>query len=421
MPSSISERLKALGVRIGAQEVKPSPTPTSSDPELEKTLGGRLVETHHGEAFIVEQRHPIGERYGQTQLLLSEPLDVLADWAGDPRLRDVPAEGFSFLDTETTGLSGGTGTYAFLIGVGRFIGAEFVLQQLFMRDPSDEIAQIAALEAFLAPVQALVTFNGKSFDAPLLNTRFLMQGLISPLPALAHVDLLHLARRLWRDRLPSRALGDLEVQILGSLRSGEDIPGWMIPEIYFNFLRDHDPAPLQSVLYHNAMDVLSLVALLNHTAGLLNDPFERGGRYGVDLIALGKLFEDLGRREAATDLYIHGLEHEDALSERLPEGALLQALGRLAMIHKHEHNLSQAIELWTRAADHRHLGAHVELAKAYEHELKDLEAARQWTEAAILLVESDPGERLLAYQKSQWLDELNRRRRRLLVKLSRGE
>ncbi len=286
--------------------------------------------------------------------------------------------------------AGGTGTYPFLIGAGRFIDQEFVLKQFFMPDPLAEAAQLAAFEAFIAPARVLSTFNGKAFDAPLINTRFSLQGVRSPLQGLAHVDLLHLARRLWRDRLPSRTLGNLEVQILEASRTEEDIPGWQIPEIYFTYLQTGDPAPLRRVFYHNANDVLSLAALLNHMAGWLNDPLTSAGRYGSDLIALAKLFESLGDLEQAALLYTQALSHPDALQNQIPPGLLLQAVLRLALIHKRQNRLPAAIELWEQAARRRHLEAHIELAKCFEHQLRDLRQALQWTEAALALLESGP-------------------------------
>jgi uncharacterized protein YprB with RNaseH-like and TPR domain len=134
------------------------------------------------------------------------PLLTIAQWMGDARLAEMPLESFAFLDTETSGLAGGTGTYAFLVGVGRFEGDTFRLVQFFMRDPSEEAALLEGLMDYLAPCAALVTFNGKAFDAPLLVTRYSLHSLPVPFKDYGHLDLLPLARRLWRDRLPSRAL-----------------------------------------------------------------------------------------------------------------------------------------------------------------------------------------------------------------------
>ncbi len=266
-----------------------------------------------------------------------------------------------------------------------------------------------------------MTFNGKAFDAPLINTRFITHGLRSPLHDLAHLDLLHLARRLWRNRLPSRTLPNLEAHILGALRTEQDIPGWLIPQVYFDFLRSGDPEPLKQVLYHNAMDVVSLSALLDHIAALLNDPISLGGEYAIDLIALARLFEDLGDLDRANSLYLHGLQHEDTQNERTPVLVLLQALQRLASIHKRNNELEAAIQLWTQAADYHLLEAHIELAKCYEHQIKDLHQALYWTETAI--AEFDSSAELIGFsnasQRRKFQVDLTRRQQRLVQKLAR--
>jgi uncharacterized protein YprB with RNaseH-like and TPR domain len=459
MPS-LSEKLEALGVKLGARELSSqSHQKDRADDSyaIEKVLNGSIRQTHQGEVFAVETRYPEGQAYGKAVLSITASLQVLGAWAGDTRLRDLPSQAFAFLDTETTGLSGGTGTYAFLIGVGRFEGNgsnlqnEFHLAQFFMRDPIEEPAQLAALEEFLAPCQAIVTFNGKAFDVPLLSTRYAYHGWQTPFSQMAHVDLLHLSRRLWRERLSSRTLSNLEAQIMGTLRSQEDIPGWMIPSIYFDYLRDGDARPLQRVFYHNAMDVLSLAALLDHTANLLTEPLRLGNQYSVDLIALARLFEELGEVETAAELYLHGLEHEDVRTECVPRTVLLQAIQRLALIHKRKANWPSAIQLWKQAARYHYLYAHLELAKCYEHNLRDIPEAIYWSQSAIELlqvmsVNENPSPEqgtpsistkistipldyplnresleqlaLTPYQRRQWLDDFHHRLSRLQRKLS---
>jgi len=337
MPS-LSDRLRALGVKVGSQDLPP---PQSANPySIDRVLEGRVIETPLGETYAVEAQYPIGYAQGAVTLWFSHPLDGIAAWMQEERIRNFSLQEFAFLDTETTGLAGGTGTYAFLIGVGRFIGDTFHLLQLFMRDPIEEPGQLAALEAFLAPCSALVTFNGKSFDLPLLITRYLTHGWRPPFVEQVHIDLLHLARRLWRARLPSRTLPNLEFQILGATRTQEDVPGWMIPQMYFDYLRSGDARPLRSVFYHNAMDVLSLAALLNHTAELLVDPLNSKGQHGLDLVDMARLYEDQGEIDLAIRLYLQ------ALDLGIPQDALPDALQRLAMIHKHRDNLEGAIPFW---------------------------------------------------------------------------
>jgi uncharacterized protein len=421
MPS-LSDKLKSLGVKVGAQDLPlpPLPQPSQGQSSLEQILGGHPLANSHGETYVVETHYPLEHRHGQVGLLKNDTMRVLAAWAGDPRLADFPLHEFAFLDIETTGLSGGTGTYAFLIGAARFKAQEYLLEQFFMRDPLEEPAQLIALEEFLAPCRALVTFNGKSFDAPLINTRYLVHGWRSPLLDLGHIDLLHLARRLWRGRLPSRTLGNLEVQILGSERTEEDIPGWAIPQIYFDYVHTLDPAPLKSVFYHNAMDVVSLTALFNYMAGLLENPFEAPIQHGVDLIAIARLYEDIGEIDKAVQLYLNGLAYEDLSNSsvnpeyRLSKETLLDAIDRLALIYKRRTAYPEAISLWEKAAQYNHVQAYVELAKYFEHQQRNYPAAFEWTSKAYELVNNG----IPHYERLQWLPELEARLSRLQTKLS---
>jgi tetratricopeptide (TPR) repeat protein len=273
-----------------------------------------------------------------------------------------------------------------------------------MRDPIEEPGQLAALEEFLAPCIALVTFNGKAFDVPLLATRYMLQGWQPPFREQVHIDLLHLARRLWRLRLPSRTLPTLEFNILKSMRTEQDIPGWMIPQIYFDYLRSGDARPLKNVFYHNAMDVLSLAALLNLTAGLLADPLHAQVEHGLDLVALGRLYEDQGNLDLTEQLYLQSLQSE------LPDEVHLDTLARLAYLYKRQDRLDEAVSLWEKAAQRKHLESHIELAKFYEHRLQRYDKAIFWTQQALELVD-EPG--FTTYEWNYWINELEHRLHRL--------
>lgn len=398
----LSEKLKALGVQIGARDLPP-PRPRNPYP-IEQIVPGRFQETPQGEIFLVERLYPLEHRQGHAPLSITAPLHIIAEWAHEPQLAASDPNAFAFLDTETTGLAGGTGTYAFLIGVGRYEGETFRLVQFFMRDPLEESALLTALNEFLEPCQALVTFNGKAFDVPLLNTRYITNGEASPLASAAHLDLLPLARRLWRDRLPSRALGYLEEHILGASRTQEDVPGWVIPSLYFDYLRSGDARSLKGIFYHNAMDVLSLAALLSHVAELLDGSLNSAVPHGLDLMAMGKLFEDLGYLKTATQLY------ERALGRDLPEEAYWEAVRRLSFTHKRCGDLPAAVIWWRQAAHGGQVYAHVELAKFYEHKERDYRQAAYWTETAIALVHAPEFPR---QARRQWLAELEHRLARL--------
>src|SRR3972149_6689553 len=201
-------------------------------------------------------------------------------------------------------------TRSWLVGVARFLDDKFSPQQFFMRDPAEEPALLEGIADFLAPCKALVTFNGKAFDAPLLSTRYRLHHIPIPYKEYSHLDLLPLARRLWRDRLESRALKYLEEHVLGLKRSAEEVPGYEIPWLYFDYLRTGDARPLGGVFYHNAMDVVAMAALLGHISGVLADPYTGRVQHGLDFVALGKLFEDLGHWDEAARLYERGLQFE---------------------------------------------------------------------------------------------------------------
>jgi uncharacterized protein YprB with RNaseH-like and TPR domain len=395
-----------MGVKIGAAGLKPAPS-RKEDTAIQSVVEGHFISTRQGETFVSEQVFPSDYHHGLTPLRTSVPLLTISQWARDARMSQMPLESFAYLDVETSGLAGGTGTYAFLVGIGRFEGDSFHLAQFFMRDPSEEPALLEGIMDFLAPNAGLVTFNGKAFDAPLLNTRYLLHSLPVPFAAFCHLDLLPLARRLWRDRLPSRALKYLEENILGAPRSVDEVPGYEIPYLYFDYLRTGDASPLKGVFYHNAMDIVALAALMNHMASILDAPFDGHVQHGLDFISLGKLFEDLGRREEAARLYECGLE------AGIGEADFGAAVQRLSALQRRRGDLDAAAALWQKAAAKGHVYAHIELAKYYEHTRRNYPEALKWTQSAEDLVGTLDIPR---YEYRHWMEELEHRKKRLQEK-----
>jgi uncharacterized protein YprB with RNaseH-like and TPR domain len=402
--ASLADKLKSLGVKVGTSDIQAPAKQTKASVPIEEVLDGRWIDTRRGPAFVSESLYPLEYRHGLAALFSDAPLHNLAHWAGDMRIHDMPIGRFAFLDTETSGLSGGTGTYAFLVGVGRFEADHFRLQQFFMSDPAGEAAVLEALIDFLAPCEALVTFNGKAFDAPLLRTRYALHNIPVPFKDYAHVDLLPLARRLWRDRLPSRALKYIEEHVMLAPRSLEEVPGFEIPWIYFDYLRTGDATPLKGVFYHNAMDIVAMTALFNHTAAMLADPHQADLEHGLDIIALAKLFEDLGKWDDAARLYERGLEIG------LPEAGFAEALRRYSALQRRRGDLEAAVKLWERAAGEAHIYAHVELSKHYEHRQRDVDEALRWAKSALELAQAPS---LPAYMRQYWMKEIGHRLERL--------
>jgi len=404
---SLADKLKSLGVKAGTVDIPTAKQKTGVS--IQDVLSGEFVNSRRGEVFIHEEIYESDYRHGWAPLETDAPLTLMATWAKDPRLPEMPLEAFAFLDTETSGMAGGTGTYAFLVGAGRFektaSGRVFRLLQFFMRDPGEEPALLEALADFLAPCEALVTYNGKAFDAPLLRTRYTLHDIPIPFEDYAHVDLLHLARRLWRDRLPSRTLKYIEENVLDAPRTSEEVPGYEIPWLYFDYLRSGDASEMKGVFYHNAMDIVALAALLSHTVNMLHDPFDERIQHGLDVIALAKLHEDLDQWEQAARLYERGLEMN------LDENDFWKAVRRLSVLQKRRGDLDEAIRWWEQAAEQGHVYAHVELAKHYEHRVKEFVEAQEWSQAALEIVNADKD--MLEYVREHWQAELEHRLNRL--------
>jgi uncharacterized protein YprB with RNaseH-like and TPR domain len=399
--STIGDKLKSLGVKHGAAHLAPPKVDSFS---IDSVVAGEFLSTRRGDVFVAEQSFGMEYRHGEASLLPFSPLNRIAKWSKDPKLATLPISKFTFLDVETTGLSTGPGTHAFIVGLGRFVDEHYVVRQFFLTDPVEEPPFLDVIAEFLASCDALVTFNGKTFDAPLLTTRYTFHRIPVPYINYSHLDLLPLARRLWRDRLESRALKFLEEHVLGMKRSTMDVPGEEIPWRYFDFLRTGDARPLEGVFYHHAMDMVAMAALLAHMNEVIENPFEGKVQHALDFIALGKLLEDLDHWDDAARLYERGLE------SGLDEADFGVAVKRLTALQKRRGDFEEAVRLWKKAAKLGHIYAHVELAKYYEHRERNLKNALKWAISARREVERAE---LEAYVRKHWLEEIARRLARL--------
>jgi hypothetical protein len=341
--------------------------PRAAAEPIERIVGGEVVDTGAGSLVVVRREYPLDHRHGRISLhgLRAAPLDTLGRVArvDAPSLR---AEHLLFLDTETTGLAGGTGTYAFLVGAGWLEGDRFVVVQHFMRDLDEEPALLAALAPLLERAGGVVTFNGGGFDLPLLETRFVLARRRWP-TTLAHLDLLRPSRRVWSRCFDDCRLGTLERDVLGLARE-QDVPGGLIPTLYFDWLRRKRAAPVARIFAHNRDDVLSLAALVGWFGAALGDaPALRAEEWA----GLGRLWEpvDLERGlECYRAALEAGLDGEAAHGVRL----------RLAWWEKRAARWETACALWD-AARQRDLfdpRPWEELAKFHEHRARDFATAR---------------------------------------------
>jgi hypothetical protein len=271
-----------------------------------------------------------------------------------------------FLDTETTGLMGGTGTYPFLVGIAWWDAGGLQIEQFFMRELSEEHALLVTLAERMAARPILVTFNGKSFDWPLLETRYRMTRSIKPSAPRAHLDFLHPARNLWRIRLGSVRLAELEKHVLGWHR-GADLISEMIPQFYFDYLRGGAPEPLVQVFLHNQMDLRGLAGLASRIIALLADPESHHSTDGLELFGVSRICERRGDTARARKHYAQSLAAE------LPAETDRAARRSLARLAKRGGDLPLACQLWESILGNSREGleAYEQLAIHYEHEADD--------------------------------------------------
>jgi uncharacterized protein len=393
--SAPHDRFARLAALQPGRSGKRRGAPTGSLPpaadELAELLGARVERNRSGEYLAARQwfAAPAALVPAPEALRLLAPAASGNDGIAEP-------ESWLFLDTETTGLAGGTGTYAFLIGLAWWEAGGLAVEQLFMRDHSEEHAVLRALAGRLAERRVLVTFNGKCFDWPLVETRFRMTRQIEAPAPRAHLDLLHPARQVWRLRLGSVRLPELERQILG-LDRGPDIASELIPQIYFDFLRGAGARALALVFRHNQMDLRGLATLAGHLTDLLAAPQEARAE-PLDLYGLCRLLTRRGELGEAQRLY------ERTLDAGLPGFADRAARRDLARLAKRRRDFPRANELWGElsgrlaaaalrssagfgrwAAEEVEaaLEASEQLAIHYEHRAREPERAAELTRAAL--------------------------------------
>jgi len=374
---------------------------------IEEYVEGVLEKNDLGEYFIARQAFPFGRPYGKLRISDISAADLSPLNLLFPQTTLPAPERLIYLDTETTGLAGGTGTCAFLIGIGTLEGTQFVVRQFFLRDYPEEKAVLHALAEILNSFEGLVTYNGKTFDVPLLETRYALARLKSPFGRLLHLDALHPARRLWRLRLESCKLTDLESAVLGIEREG-DVAGSEIPGIYFDYLRSGDARGLQPVFYHNALDIMTLAAITVELARAMGDSTTIDSP--VDLFSLSRMFEFAGSREQSVETC------QQALTRGLPEEIEARALHQLALQYKRQSQHELAVETWrelSRRPSPLALEAFEELAIHYEHRERNPQTAMEFTLAALERLREPPSPTRDTERFNHRLERLQRKTARL--------
>ncbi|MGE5559504.1 MAG: ribonuclease H-like domain-containing protein [Chloroflexota bacterium] len=376
------------------------------------------IDTPHGPAFAHQREYFLNEGHGHRPLAVARSVgERVWPLLGGAELSAPGADRLAetaFVDVETTGLAGGTGVIPFLIGVARVTGDRVILQQFFLRDFGEESAQLAALDAALAGVRTLVTYNGKVFDWPLIQTRCVMNRMRLTAPVAGHIDLLFPARRIWQHHLPDCRLATVEERVLGHARE-DDIPGELIPSIYFEYQRSGDARPLEPVLRHNRLDILTLISLLGVVGGALSDPAGCSLAHANELHGLGRWCLDLGLMDDGVRCL------ERARCGALAPAARERVLRDLAAVYKRLRQCQNAVAIWRELVSEGVLSVlpYVELAKHYEHVERDYATALRLVERAVSL--SVGGGRAEAGVSRRNLEELLHRRDRLRRKVARNQ
>ncbi|MDZ7373736.1 MAG: ribonuclease H-like domain-containing protein [candidate division KSB1 bacterium] len=395
---------------FGLTRKAPSPVPSGGEAGLATLPWGEVTSTPHGRCVHVVESYPLEYTHGFVALrevLAVQPRTLGALDAQARRPYALPDE-LCFLDSETTGLAGGSGTVPFLVGVGYVTDRSFVIEQFFARDFDEEPAVLFLACQILRQRPKWISYNGKAFDAQLLAQRMVFHRLGDlPTPDL-HVDLLFAVRRLWKGALAECSLGQVEENLLGLRRDG-DLPSWLVPRVYFQYLRDKDPWPLRPVFEHNRADILSLVGLLAICARTLERP--EHAPPGTDLRQAARMLWQRGRYSEAESVLRAALDK--AATARGRKTLMLE----LARIYKAERKWPRCVELWHEALrlPGLSLEPYVELAKFYEHRALDLAKAELLTRQALehlrILAQLHPHPKLTGYRS-----DLERRLSRLLRK-----
>jgi uncharacterized protein YprB with RNaseH-like and TPR domain len=387
------------------EPVGPDEAPLDGPGRLPPLEGARWLETPHGPIVAIDREYAPGYRHGAAVVreLAGWDLEALAvldrrlDVANGRRETDVGAGSASpvFLDLETTGLSGGAGTVAFLVGCGRFEGGAFRTRQFFLQGFGAERALLHAVGEFLEGAPLIVTYNGRTFDVPVLETRWLFHRLPPALAALPHLDMLPPARRLWRGAGEGADEGcrlvALEARLWGVRRDG-DVPPFEIPRRYFAFVRRGDASGLPAVVEHNRLDLLSLAAIAARGQRLVRDGAAAAAD-AAECLAAGRLLDERGLSERAEACF-----RRVAGDRFAPHAVREQALVSLARLLRRQRRFGEAAEAW-RTVVRESIGRSAAVREAvealavhHEHRDRDLETARALALQA-LAAERDPRRR----------------------------
>ncbi len=404
MDPQYKKKLESLGFHFGIQS-RIEASMTRSDSRTIEDLPGIKRENSLGEFFYQEMSYPEDYNHGIVTFQgLSEKTSCvnLPDNKTRTNIKDCV-----FLDTETTGLAQSGGTFAFMIGVGYFHETQFYLRQYFLIEPSQEDAMLLDLINFLDPFSTIVSYNGISFDVPIIKSRLRYHRLPSDIHKKDHIDLLKYARMLFRFQFNDRSLKNMEFNVLKFYRSEEEIPGYLAPVIYKEYLENKIIEKIEGVFYHNAMDIISLAAFISIVNQISSQNKDYFDRYETLNFSIAKQYEKEKIFEKALETY-----EITAQQTNLSDDIKINCYLSLARIYKKQNQIDLAISNWYQASKYDNVEAHIELAKVYEHNLKNYTLAIEYCQKALSILENE----IESISNRKLIEACKHRLKRLLVK-----
>jgi uncharacterized protein YprB with RNaseH-like and TPR domain len=336
---------------------------------------------------FLENSYSLDARYGKIKIAdgLVISGEILSCLSKDPDFENLDLSTALFIDLETTGLSGGTGVIPFLVGMGYYRDDKFYVAQYFLGDPGSEEQMIMELNQFLSDMkfQSIVTFNGKVFDIPLLETRFILKRQPFLLSEMPHLDFLFPARSLWAHKLENCRLHNLALEVVGTGRT-EDIPSAEIPWRYFQYIQTGNYDLIEPILYHNQEDILSLLGVIIVGSQIFSEDTHACEADAMDFFGAGKVLEKFGQTEKSS------LYFQKAIEGHLSREIFLSVRKRLSVQFKKNQEWDKAVSLWKEMASaetpsNNLLFSLRELAMYYEHNQKKYLEAKKMSEEGFIL------------------------------------
>jgi uncharacterized protein len=402
--NDLLKKLQSMGLKIEkGSDVLLKP---DNKVAIDKIIKGEWLESQEQRIFISKKVFPFGSMHGKVSFENNFMHKDHARFWGIQNIKDYGLSDFLFLDTETTGLSLGAGSIVFLFGGCFFTISGLHVVQIFLDDPSNEELFLANIEELFKNHKSLVSYNGKSFDIPMLRSRMVLNHMSYGNLNKDHLDLLHFSRMIWKLRLESRRLSDIEREILDFQRTGDEVPGWLVPQIYQDYLVSGDATPLKGVFYHNEKDIVSLAALFSQINLMVSDREVLHASNSLDILSIGRIYQKSGDIALSEEYFKLGLEKQSLF---LVDNKILKNIARLK---KKQNKWSEALLFWEIAANKQDLDSCIEISKYFEHYVENYSLAIDWVEEAIKISES------LAFPTAKFAERLNHRKRRLESKIN---